>query len=65
MSIMTDMLNPGKLTNVNVNNVESTVLSKVSPMPERLLDTFHEDEIMDLVAYIMSRGERTHEMFRK
>jgi putative heme-binding domain-containing protein len=64
MHVQTDMLNPAKLTNVNVNSVESSVLSKVSAMPTGLLDTFREDEILDLVAYVMSRGDRKHEMFR-
>jgi len=65
MSVQTDMLSPAKLTSVNVNNVESFELSKVSPMPTGLLDTFREDEILDLVAYVLSRGDRGHEMFKK
>jgi putative heme-binding domain-containing protein len=65
MSVQTDMLAPAKLTPVNVNNVESFELSKVSPMPTGLLDTFREDEILDLVAYVLSRGDRKHEMFRR
>ena len=65
MSVMTDMLNPSKLTGVNVNNVESMLPSAISPMPNGLLDTFHEDEILDLMAYLLSRGNRNHEMFKK
>jgi hypothetical protein len=34
-------------------------------MPEGLLDTFTEDEILDLLAYTLSRGERRNGMFRK
>jgi hypothetical protein len=34
-------------------------------MPTGLLDTFREDEIRDLVAYVLSRGDRGHKMFRK
>ena len=64
-AVQTDMLSPAKLTNVNANNVDSMVLSKVSAMPTGLLDTFREDEIQDLVAYVLSRGDRKHEMFRK
>jgi putative heme-binding domain-containing protein len=65
MQVMTDMLNPTALTGVNVNNVESMQLSSISPMPNGLLDAFHEDEILDLLAYLLSRGDRKHEMFRK
>jgi hypothetical protein len=33
-------------------------------MPKALLDTFKEDEILDLVAYLMSRGDRNAPMFK-
>jgi putative heme-binding domain-containing protein len=65
MSIQTDMLAPAKLTRVSVSNVESQRLSDVSLMPTGLLDSFQADEILDLMAYVLSRGERNHEMFRK
>ena len=38
--------------------------SKVSMMPKGLLDTFKEDEILDLVAYLLSRGDRNNKMFK-
>ncbi len=65
MSVMTDMLAPAKLTTVSAKNVETVVPSQVSAMPAGLLDTFREDEILDLLAYILSRGDRKHEMFKK
>jgi putative heme-binding domain-containing protein len=65
MSIQTDMLAPARLTRVSAKSVESAVPSKISAMPTGLLDTFREDEILDLVAYVLSRGDRQHEMFRK
>jgi hypothetical protein len=34
-------------------------------MPEGLLDTFKEDEILDLLAYILSGGKRDGPMFKK
>jgi hypothetical protein len=34
-------------------------------MPAGLLDTFKEDEILDLVAYLLSRGNRNLPMFQK
>ena len=34
-------------------------------MPAGLLDTFKEDEILDLVAYLLSRGDRNSDMFRR
>jgi len=64
MSVQTDMLSPSALTSVNVNNVESSRLSDVSPMPTGLLDSLREDEVLDLLAYALSRGNRKHEMFQ-
>jgi putative heme-binding domain-containing protein len=63
--VMTNMLDPSGLVNVNAKKVESIEKSKVSMMPAALLDTFKEDEILDLVAYLLSRGDRTHKMFQK
>jgi hypothetical protein len=40
-------------------------MSKVSLMPEGLLDTLKEDEILDLMAYLLSRGDRNSKMFKK
>jgi putative heme-binding domain-containing protein len=63
--LMTDMLDPNKQTPINRKRVESIKPSKVSPMPEGLLDTFKEDEILDLMAYLLSRGDRNNAMFQK
>jgi putative heme-binding domain-containing protein len=64
MSIQTDMLAPAKLTRINVSNVESIRLSDVSLMPTGLLDSFQADEILDLMAYVLSRGDRGNAMFQ-
>jgi hypothetical protein len=34
-------------------------------MPEGLLDTLNRDEVLDLVAYLLSRGDRNNPMFKK
>ena len=65
MSVMTDMLSPSKLTSVNVKNVESITPSPISPMPGGLIDTLTLEEIQDLTAFILSRGDRKHAMFGK
>jgi hypothetical protein len=64
MSVMTNMLDPSGLTKVKAQKVESIVKSKVSMMPEGLLDPFQKDEILDLVAYLLSRGDRQNKMFK-
>lgn len=63
MAINTNMLDPNALTNVNRNTVEEIVPSDQSMMPEGLLDTFTKEEIKDLMAYLLSRGDRHHKMF--
>jgi putative heme-binding domain-containing protein len=65
MTVMANMLDPNGLTNVSARKVESIEKSKVSMMPSGLLDTFKEDEILDLVAYLLSRGDRSNKMFQK
>jgi putative heme-binding domain-containing protein len=65
VSVNTNMLDPSSTVNVNRTNIESMKQSKLSMMPAGLLDTFKEDEILDLMAYILSRGDRTHAMFKK
>jgi hypothetical protein len=63
--VNTDMLNPSGQVNVNRKQVESMKTSTVSMMPAGLLDTLHEDEVLDLVAFLLSRGDRSHPMFRR
>jgi putative heme-binding domain-containing protein len=63
-TVNTDMLNPTATVNVNAKQVDTMVTSKVSPMPTGLVDTFTAEEILDLTAFLLSRGDRGHEMFR-
>ncbi len=65
LSVNTNMLDPNGLVNVNRNNIDAIKPSKVSMMPTGLLDSFKEDEILDLVAYLLSRGDRNAAMFKK
>jgi putative heme-binding domain-containing protein len=63
--INTDMLNPNAITTVNRTKIDSMQPSKTSMMPSGLLDTFKEDEILDLMAFLLSRGDRTNKMFKQ
>ena len=62
--VNTDMLDPNLMVNINRNQVEATKPSLVSMMPEGLLNTLTEDEILDLMAYVLSRGDRSAKMFK-
>ncbi len=61
MTINTDMLDPSAQVNVNRTKIEETRPSPVSMMPEGLLSTLDKEEILDLVAYLLSRGDREAE----
>ncbi|MBX6311696.1 MAG: DUF1080 domain-containing protein [Isosphaeraceae bacterium] len=64
LSINTDMLNPNKLVNIHRKKIEAMKPSPVSMMPEGLLNTLNQDEILDLLAYLLSRGDRENAMFQ-
>lgn len=64
ISVMEDMLAAGKLTVVKRQDIESMKPSTVSLMPEGLLNTLKEDEILDLVAFLLSGGDATLKMFQ-
>ena len=64
VSVMTDMYDPGQMQKVDRRQIKSIEPSKVSMMPSALLDMLKEQEIQDLLAYLLSRGDRNHAMFR-
>jgi putative heme-binding domain-containing protein len=63
VTINTDMFDPNQRVNISRSQVESIEPSKVSPMPPGLLNMMQKDEIMDLVAYILSGGNPDHKAF--
>jgi putative heme-binding domain-containing protein len=65
INLNTDMLDPNKIVGVNRTQIESIEPSPVSMMPDGLLDTLHQDEILDLIAYLYSRGDRGSKMFAR
>ena len=65
VTVNTDMFDPNQRVNVNRPEVESIEPSKVSPMPPGLLNLMREDEVMDLLAYIISGGDRDHNVYKK
>lgn len=65
MIVMTNMLDPNGLTNVRTGEVEAIEKSTTSMMPEGLLDVLEKEEVLDLMAYLLSRGDKSHAMFAK
>jgi putative heme-binding domain-containing protein len=52
-----NMLEPGNLTVINRAEIEETLVSKTSMMPNGLINTLNKDEILDLIAYLQSGGD--------
>jgi putative heme-binding domain-containing protein len=46
-------------------DIEKRMISKVSPMPDGLVNNFTQDEILDLIAYVESGGKETAPAFSK
>ncbi|MHC4874875.1 MAG: family 16 glycoside hydrolase [Planctomycetota bacterium] len=63
--VQTNMLDPGALVGVDRKQIDVMLPSKTSMMPQGLLNTLHEDEVLDLMAYLLSRGDRSNAMFKQ
>jgi putative heme-binding domain-containing protein len=62
--INTDMLDPTALEHVNRPDIEEMRTSPVSMMPTGLLNSLNEEELLDLMAFLLSRGDRNDPMFK-
>ena len=59
----TDLTDPNKRVSIDRKTVEVFETSKTSAMPEKLLAPLTRDEILDLIAYVLSGGEPDHAYF--
>jgi putative heme-binding domain-containing protein len=64
LQVIENMFEPGKFQDVRRQDIEAIEPSKVSMMPSGLLNSLEIEEILDLVAYLLSRGDPSHAMFR-
>jgi putative heme-binding domain-containing protein len=53
-----------KTVTISKANIETREHSKVSPMPAKLMNTFSETDILDLLAYLESLGNANHANFK-
>lgn len=65
VTINTDLSDPNQRVNVDRKTVKSIEPSKVSLMPPSLLVMLTKEEILDLVAYVLSAGDKSNPMFKK
>ena len=62
--VNTDLTDPNQRVNIDRKKVESMEVSPVSPMPPMLLNMLTKEEILDLLAFTLSGGDRENEMFK-
>jgi putative heme-binding domain-containing protein len=65
LHINTDMLNPSGIVKVSRQDIDEMRPSTTSMMPAGLLDTLNEEKLKDLLAFLLSRGNRADAMFRQ
>ena len=63
--VNTDMMNPSSTTFVDVNDLASIEPSPISMMPSGLINTMSKDDVLDLLAYLISGGDQKHPAFKK
>jgi len=61
--VNTDMMTPSTITFVHSDDLESITPSPISMMPPGLMSTMADDDILDLLAYLISAGDPEHELF--
>lgn len=63
--IVTDPEDSTKVVEVPKGDVDTVTASATSLMPAKLVDPLSEDEVLDLMAYLLSRGDANHPMFKR
>lgn len=63
VTLNTDLSDPNQRVIVDRKTVKSIEASTVSPMPPMLLNMLTKEEILDLVAYVLSGGNKADSMF--
>jgi putative heme-binding domain-containing protein len=63
LMVLTNMFDPDSIVPIKRGEIEESQISKTSMMPESLLDTLTEEEILDLVAYLKSGGDAKNDVF--
>ncbi|WP_435010888.1 c-type cytochrome [Tundrisphaera lichenicola] len=65
LTVLIDPEDSTKVVDIPRGEIEEMKPSEVSLMPEKLLDPLGRDEILDLFAYILSRGDANDPVFKK
>ncbi len=64
LMLNTDMMNPDAVTSIDRKRIKSMDQSKTSMMPPGLLNTCKDTDILDLLAYLLSKGDKENPLFK-
>ena len=64
-TVVLDPEDSSKVVELKKEDVADVKPSNISLMPEKLLNGLNENEVLDLLAYMLSRGDPNHAMFKK
>lgn len=64
IKMLVDPEDPTKVIEIPKGAIEENRVSTVSVMPKDLLKTLNQNEVLDLLAYLLSRGNRNDALFR-
>ena len=63
LRVLTDPLNPTKPTVVKKDEIDDQQTTKASIMPDGLVNWLTEEQIYDLVAYVLAGGQKDHALY--
>ena len=63
LTLNIDLTDPNKRVNIDRNKIDELIVSKTSPMPAGLFNRMTKDEVLDLLAYVLSGGDSSHDYF--
>ena len=63
VKVIVDPLAKDKVTVIEKEFIEGRKKSTVSPMPAGMVDKLSKEEILDLIAYVISKGDMKHKIF--
>jgi putative heme-binding domain-containing protein len=64
-TVVLDPEDSSKVLEIKKEDVASVKPSNISLMPEKLINGLNENEVLDMLAYMLSRGDPSHAMFKK
>ena len=64
LTVSVDAVDPTKTVIIEKSNVDEMAPAKASLMPAKLLNELNQDEVLDLLAYMLSRGNPHSNMFK-